>query len=585
MSRRDNGYDYSNYNRYEYRQRRESVGDKIKEAIGSTVDNIASLFPKKNKYRDSGYNYYSSYDRDYSYGRIRRKDSITPAAIAGRVVVAGAVLAGMGAAWFNRDTIVDVFQSLPQRAAEAFSPNESDGSGTSTSTPEPIKTATREPSPTSTPEPTATKKVSEFYVDNEWGVKIKYNQEGMPLSYDVNGNETFIDKEELKRLQEKAKSEGLPQLVFYANAPNSDSIQPNNSEGSLDRPKIEELPQDVLSEEELADRGITIIQGEKVKLHLRESAFSPGSSLDSFKPGGENKLTIVLVDGPSVSGAYMKDPKYKDVVGIVGNVDTDIEKYRQEQIDHWKRFENSLATELKEKIAANDTDWIETIRGQYINTIVKQEELRKAPVESLAVEAGMTEAAGLYSPISRVAFVSVGESQQDSSKTKIMMYVDEKGEIKVTNMTSLSGSIDYVPESSQSFPRPADFHYLAEHGEDAPTEFPDRLDRNKVSDEGYSYGGFSPDNPMHYPYRGQMPSQVLRHELTHDEKMNAYPTRNYMLDRSEWWTDMQTMGDINEAFLKFQESGYEDNSLYWLIFEVDGKLIFGNTTNQTQSAM
>lgn len=553
MSKDSSKYD-NNEDKYQYGH--EPLPEIAKDIYDRLKDKLTSLFPKKDQYEDNAHSYNYSNDPDYSSGIIRSKNHLRPLTIAGRVFLAGSVAAGITYAWINRDSLIDLLKPSPATAAE-FTP---------------VPTS-HQIEPTLTPTPTP-----EFipppptYTRNELGVPITYDDQNNPLSYNLNGEEIIIDQSQLKELQLKAKEQGLPQLLISVDAPLPfQTSLINNFENGIDRPKLTQAPEGLLSKEELSDRGITIIQGEEVKVYLRESAFLPGAPLDTFTPDGKNNLTIVLVDGPTISGQYMSDPKYDQVRPfITNNIDVNLERYRQSQIKYWHQKELDSIQQLQDMVKNNNLTMVYSIQNLIIYDQVTQLDLISASTEDLAIASAKNDIGGLYVPSTRTAYISVGSSEEGTfSDTKVIIYIDKDGNIQTTNCSRLGGTSNFIPQESQNYPRPNDFSYFSQNGESAPTEFPNQAQPYYLPT----------DTLTHYAYGGQTPGLVFRHELYHDWKTSAHPSDSYLWDRSEWSTDMSAMGDINRAFRQFEESNYEDDSLYWLIFEVKGNFIIGQLPN------
>jgi hypothetical protein len=84
--------------------------------------------------------------------------------------------------------------------------------------------------------------------------------------------------------------------------------------GGREHPQLKELPEDVLSEEELKTRRVEIYQDDSpTKLHIRASAFEPGMPLDFLAKEGR-QLVIAMVNGPILLGRYVTDERLQDVI-------------------------------------------------------------------------------------------------------------------------------------------------------------------------------------------------------------------------------------------------------------------------------
>lgn len=579
--------------------RKRSLATKVRDGITVTFDGLACLLPKK-KSKESDYyggydSPYSPYDDpDYGYGILRKKNRPSPIVIAGRVVLAASVAASTAAAFLNRDKIVYAWQewlSRPQVTQSASPTTTTDvdimESIDNTSTPEVVVNYYQEPqpsSPTSSPEPpkstpSPTPDPPELGTSQSHtlGVTINYDPSQQPISYEVNGQVFNIDQAELARLRASAIEEGLPKLVFVAEPRNgsdtNSGVSTSTFEPSTDRPATTELPADVFSPEQLASMGITIIQGDDVRLHLRAGAFEPDGLLYGYQVGGDRQLTVVLVDGPTVSGAYMTDSKYDSVRDAVGSIDVDIETYRQDQIAHYQDWNIGLQAELTQYRNAGNTDLAAEVEYYMVVNLTKIQALQEASSESLAIAAGMTEFAGLYvyGEHSDTIYIAAGQSGDmvDRGGLQVFMYVDSSGNIQVDNNASLGGrGVSFIPQENQTYPRPSDFIWRG--GGSPPSSYP--LPRDS-----------SPLPPLElwnvYPFAAQNLSNLTRHEFVHMTNY-LFPNPwdpNYWRRSHEWSTDMEAMGTIQAAYQRWVESGFTDNSGYYFVFErADGTIILGN---------
>lgn len=71
-----------------------------------------------------------------------------------------------------------------------------------------------------------------------------------------------------------------------------------------------------------------------------------------------------------------------------------------------------------------------------------------------------------------------------------------------------------------------------------------------------------------YLYLDTSAGLSLRHELTHNQRLNLNQSGDVKLDANEYWTDVQAMESIAKANTKWVESG--DNSGYYFVFHRKG---------------
>ena len=104
---------------------------------------------------------------------------------------------------------------------------------------------------------------------------------------------------------------------------------------------------DTLSDEELAEHGIRIINADQAGIMLTAAAVAEGGPLDIFKVG-ENEMTVVVVTGPFLDQAFMADGRYDGFRDKVPAISEDITAaYRAEQITN---YENTLLAYDSESI-------------------------------------------------------------------------------------------------------------------------------------------------------------------------------------------------------------------------------------------
>ncbi len=342
----------------------------------------------------------------------------------------------------------------------------------------------------------------------------------------------------------QARASGEPEVVDVVSLGLSDPYRPLPPAPSQKKPETKELPADVLSEEALTARGIRIIQSDQTQLFIRDGAFKKGELLADFNGSGR-KLTIVLVDGPVVSSAYMVDSKYDSVRGYLSSLDAQIEVYRSEKVSMLNQALEEARKKLADSVAQGDSehaDFLREVIGSYKTSIFRY--TRTASVSEIAqeMESRNNEKGGLYAPPradgTAVIFLAVGTSKNAET---LDILVDSEGRISVYQSTSLSGQ-DERPEASDTHPAPEDFVWD-----------PDA----------------SADDPSSYPYRMQTPGQGLRHEFFHDQLIEV-GGRNGNPNWSEYDTDMAAMQSIRQAHVRWVNSGFTDNTGYSFVFSLPG---------------
>jgi hypothetical protein len=384
-------------------------------------------------------------------------------------------------------------------------------------------------------------------VEERGGVRIVFDEEGKPVSYRVGDEEeVMFDAGEVEAVIEASGESHEPGILWAIQSPSTYWSGGGNEEfsPSADKPLITEMPSDVLSEAELEERGIKIVQGE-TQLYIRSSAFDQGNLLDAYQPGGSEKLTFVIVDGPCVSTSYMSDPKYDPYRDVVARVDRNLENYRQGRIDFFQRALDSEREIIAEKLAKGDMAGVrETYNGVFTTKWIIFEYENMTPAE-LAAEAAINDVAGLYmryGPEGPVVFVATGADERQRYTDWVVLRVNPDGVVSLESFIEVEQVMgDLTPRPGETYPSPGEF----------------RL--NPLA---------SKDDPGSYPYGGQTAGFALTHEVMHDWMMNTHLAeyREGLRFLSEFITDMNTMARINEAHRRWVESGYKDDSLYPFVF-------------------
>lgn len=364
------------------------------------------------------------------------------------------------------------------------------------------------------------------------------------------GTEFMPDMGVVEEMKEKAISSGEPQILAMFSKMNDPFYRPDADflEG---HPILPDLPEDVLSEEELAVNGVKIIQAPNTSLHIRKQAFEEGGPLAELTgKGGSEKLTIVLVNGPVVAKGFMGDPRYDGVRNILPNSYGSVEEYRLKKIKEFKSDLESLRKKLARDPYALSLYSILELKSfiyAYENGIVTDNQLleRKwAEFEGCTgwYGTGLWENLGLKRYSNRTILIAVGQRE---SVSKQVVYFDSNGQLSSRSigpqlMNGSSGRSNY-PDEYQSYPNPGNF---------------------AINPEA------SPDNPNSYLYGFWRPGEILRHEIGHDMLIAQAANEGKKPDRSEYYTDVEAMRGIQEASVKWEESGHTDNSGYYFVFSL-----------------
>lgn len=369
------------------------------------------------------------------------------------------------------------------------------------------------------------------------GYEIFINGEGLPYKYrDSAGGETQFDMKLVTASRESALKHEEPEVVDLIPVPPSSFISSAISY-SRDHPETSKLPDDVLSEVELKEHGIKIIQADNTTLSIRKGAFEEGGPLAQFD--GKRKLIIAVLDAPAVIYSAAKDPKYDQVRKLLHEKEIYVKNYRFVKIAQIEEELNTLRKDASVKaVVGQDTLLsLKVLEYEYRHTVTDEQIAYEASVDT-------AEAAGQYfypgiSGIANTAVVFIAAGSYNRPSGLIRVFFDSNGNCQVdhTDDTEYIGS-DYSPQASQTYPDPLKF----------------RFNKNAKA-----------DIPRSYPYGGQTAGQILRHELEHDELITEQKTPNF----SEYQTDINAMEEIRNARFLWQESGYKDNSGYCFVFSLN----------------
>lgn len=371
------------------------------------------------------------------------------------------------------------------------------------------------------------------------GIRVVVDKNGVPIKYkDQKGGEFPLNRDEMLKARQKAIDTKEPEIAKVIREEIPDIVIKGRPDEIL-----QDLPKDVVPENELARKGVTIIQPGNTHLYVREEAFGRGAPLEQFNATGR-KLKIVLVNGPVVSSRYMSDSRYSQVRGLLGERDKEVEEHKAEMV---KQTEQALADAiLRLQQSKGDLKQEESAEMGVLALKLRLYELNTLTTEQLLARVfNGSDAAGFYlhrgyvdGEFATVIFVSVG-------RTKIPDFLaivafDSKGKLLVSGvMPPFRMSLEPNPE--HSYPNPKNFP----------------LDPNA-----------SPNQPKSYPYAGQTPGFVLLHELYHDKLIGDRVSKGLSPIRNEYETDMGAMKWIEDGFNRWERSGRTDSSGYYFMFRL-----------------
>lgn len=341
-----------------------------------------------------------------------------------------------------------------------------------------------------------------------------------------------INQSAMEQLRQKAVDEHFPQLAFTSQGYFEEPYQ------SVEHPVLKELPKDVLTPEELAVKGIFIIQGTDTQLFIRENAFNSDGPLKYYDGKNGRKLQIVLVDGPVIATRYMNDPKY---IHVWNSFSDDFQLHNEAILEKAEEYRNEEIRMIDQHLQILKDD------SSILVALANRKWYQEVSAVELAdnIDFGDTRSAELYvlpkaeDPTAYI-FVVVGTIKQDSSQ-QIINGFDSQG--KLINIRNISGlrNTRVLVKPDQSILNPADYS-------------PD-----PVADPG---------DPKSYLYKGFNTSFALEHGLTHDLLINLIGNKGIIPNSSEYKTDQITMARLQVGWSRWVNSGYKDTSGLFILFSL-----------------
>lgn len=363
---------------------------------------------------------------------------------------------------------------------------------------------------------------------------------GLPIKYiSSNGDEMYFDAEKIKSLRRKAIASGQSEIIGAFR--NLRIGLPTDSTVYLkEHPKTENLPNDVLSEEELRAKGVNIIQADSTKLYIRKRALEKDGPLADFDTTNR-ELTIVCVDGP-IDDYFLQDTRYDAVRksrNFVVVVADSPEAWRDGKINLLRQYLDSSLEQIPLLKGIRDSQRkivdVKNRIQQYRETIYLYSNMDNVQLEEVYRRDNIFINGFYYSGEDPTIFINV-----DAGISKFsFIYFDQKGILKVDSREFYDRRYrGHLAKST--YPDPESFH------------------RSKKA---------SVDNGL-YLYGSQSVGFALRHELNHDQLIQQQINQGKEPNYSEYDTDVGAMRGIKEAWEKWVNSEYTDNSGYDFVFSL-----------------
>lgn len=335
----------------------------------------------------------------------------------------------------------------------------------------------------------------------------------------------YFDPEQARESRGRALTSGNTEL--FTVIPINANRDIHSSLRGQDR--LKQIPPDVLTPEQLAQRGVTIIQSETTNLQIRKGALEKGEPLEHFSKDGR-KLNIVLIDGRVVDQAHMQDKKYDAV-----------RKFAPQ------RLKSGIPAQIRRELLAKEGKRIPVIKSEKGKTADKfyQERL-------LAAQEAQYKLASVYTDedilLYETGFLTKGYYTEDKANNTaniflavgmgderdiLSLYFNPKGEFKAVASPNRIMGYSPHPKYHQSYPQGSmDF----------------KLDYDKDT----QYYVFALEAP---------PGFTLRHELKHE-----FEDREAVVDRA-------VLADYKAAWQKWDASDFgkkdpSGNSGYHFVFSL-----------------
>lgn len=380
--------------------------------------------------------------------------------------------------------------------------------------------------------------VSESVLYERDGVTVWGSADGIPTRWrDLNGEGTF-DQTMIQEAQAQSNKDHHAHIAqvlrIQSNKPEAKATPVPESKTE----KITKLPDDVLTPEQLRQHNIEIVGAADIGFHIRESAFQPGGIFEKNFSDPNRKLTIVIVDTPTITIESLSDSRYDSVREVLAKNLPPVSRRRKTQMPPTDT--NPVQEELYKKsvLAVSDqefVDWglsgiagftnkkgteIADEKGDYIVMAIGQDASRPKGIETLQV-------------------------QTNPNSRKVSIHV---GDVEIEEMFHPSRITKLSPD--QNYTDPATFTEL-EHHEVGTLEW-------KL------LAGIVPDtkDAIFLAIHECMHAKKYR-ELDH---RNPQPTGTDRLSYySEQVVDFETKALMERAYDHYKKTG--DDSLYPFVFE------------------
>lgn len=406
--------------------------------------------------------------------------------------------------------------------------------------------------------------------------------------------------EALEKAQAEAKKSGVPQVAnftlidntFFKSVLDRIKVTPNTPES----PWVTEKPADVLTPEELASNGITILNpsGDATQLHLRKNILEDGflkPLMDLRELDPKYTVVIIPVDAPYISWEVIDSTQKEELLVHANDFGPEMEA----SLRNYDRLHKHNLDAIKNTYANQMRQNLEALKRRYQMAQTDEERqkalfaIHMAAENNLLVQSLSTAELALsdfrnyqtddvfidnyptglhYDDVGakqNFVFISMGDAGANMGK-RIFFWAQPDGSLKTSYLypsLSMNGGVSNIPRPDQSFQTVDDY----------------TVNPYATQEDEYRFGR-------------QDSAQIMRHELAHaalitwvpklHELYSEVPDYRYpwleelaaaadieypdVPNRSEYLTDTMTIGSLNQAEKWLTEHGSDKG--YSFVFEI-----------------
>ncbi|PJE63788.1 hypothetical protein COU89_01400 [Candidatus Roizmanbacteria bacterium CG10_big_fil_rev_8_21_14_0_10_45_7] len=354
-------------------------------------------------------------------------------------------------------------------------------------------------------------------------LSVSLDEENIPLSYTVDGIEhIFTPEEKLQFLDAKKHAVELNEVepIKYIPFTVDQPTQKVESEENPAQPVTTELPTDILSKEELKERGVSVVTSHKkdaAQFYIRKGAFEAGGILEPLalynqhaSPEEKMDLVYIIVNGNNISGRFRDEPQfepYKDLAPYTGLPET-IDSYRTTQIKSLQQQIDAARKNLGEAATYSDFQQLTQDLISLKETMMMYEKLPEEEIldliqddEPYGLQDDMYDDEKGFSTNTAFILVAAGKAFGSPTPKSYILSFSPFGEVLATTRDSIR------PQSiTDMTPTVHDTHL-------SPDRIPTQQGGNERNENAYLI-----DVDKRIP-----PGFIVYHETMHDQQVRVLP--------------------------------------------------------------